>query len=62
MNRYCILLGTNLDEEGMRGSTKDFVRAGIGRSEGRMGRRGTNEDIGSVEEGRRYIRRGFGGR
>jgi hypothetical protein len=36
MNRYCVLLGTNLDEEGMRGSTKNFVRAGIGRSEGRM--------------------------
>jgi hypothetical protein len=29
----------------------DFVRAGIGRSEGRMGRRGMNEDIGSVEAG-----------
>jgi hypothetical protein len=36
MNRYCVLLGTNLDEEGMRGSTKNFLRAGIGRSEGRM--------------------------
>jgi hypothetical protein len=49
MNGYCILFGPNLYEEGMRGSTKDFVRVGIGRSEGRMGRRGTNEDIGSVE-------------
>jgi hypothetical protein len=36
MDRNCVLFWANLDEEGMRGSSKYFVRAGIGRSEGRV--------------------------
>jgi hypothetical protein len=46
------LFWTNLNEEGRRGSTEELERVGIGRSEGRVGWRSTNEDIGSVEEGR----------
>jgi hypothetical protein len=51
MNRNCILLWTNLKKEGMRGSGEDFVRTRVGRGEGRMGRRGSDEGVGSVEEG-----------
>jgi hypothetical protein len=36
VNRNCVLFGTNLNEEGMRGSTEDPVRTRIGRSEGRV--------------------------
>jgi hypothetical protein len=36
VNRNCVLFGTNLNEEGMRGSTEDLIRARIGRSEGRV--------------------------
>jgi hypothetical protein len=50
MNGNCVLLWTNLKKEGMRGSAEDFIRTRVGRSEGRMGRRGSDEDVGSVEE------------
>jgi hypothetical protein len=59
MDWNCVLFGTNLDEERMRRATKNFVRARVGRSEGRMWRRCSNEDIGTVEEGRRNVRRSF---
>jgi hypothetical protein len=51
MNGNCVLFWTNLKKEGMRGAAEDFIRTRVGRGEGRMGRRGSDEGIGSVEEG-----------
>jgi hypothetical protein len=51
MNGDCILFWTYLKEEGMRGAAEDFIRTRVGRGEGRVGRRGSDECIGGVEEG-----------
>ena len=47
-----------MKEEGVRGATEDFVRAGIGGTEGRTRWRGFDKNKRGMKESRRNDRRG----
>jgi hypothetical protein len=62
VDRNGILSGTNLKEEGMRGSGEDLIGARVGRRKGWFVGWGANEDVGGRKVGGWNIRRNGGRR